>query len=648
MAADARTPVDQRVFDFRHLETVYGLPDWGGSLEAWRKRRERIRATLELAASRSDAVCEWKPRAEVVTSHTCGDVVVENVSVETLPGLYVQANVAKRDGAEGRLPVMLNVHGHGQNARTTVRKGGASSVPHTLVNFALQGFLSVSWSMIGFDDDSRQIDHRALLVGGDKRRDNLWGFGLFPLQTNNSIKMLDYVCARDDADAGRVGCNGASGGGTQTYFLAALDERVKAAAPVVMLSGHFQGGCVCENHPDLRQEFSNIDFAGLIAPRALMLCGCSGDWTHHTLEREYASLRELYALYGVEDRMWSHMIDEEHNYNQATREAVYAFMQRALVDEGFTPKRIPEADHPVPPREALLVYDTPVPPRDGAIDDAKKAFAMWRGVAPAGRDTPALWRELGGERPGAGDVLVRRMTPMYRLSEKLDLGAHRIECGRFSTSSSVPCNVALPREGGHLVVWVDAWDDGEGRAAFCKEPPEGVRLLLEDGYGIVVPSLFLQDASDEMKAAWRERADSYLFTTYNRTEHWYQMQDVMTVIAMAAHELGIPTEHVLVAATERMAPLAFVAWALAGDDTGPFVADFGGADLSAEDTWAERAYFPYALQCGGIAGVSRAHCGGRRGVVSAVRAPDRASFPEGFEVREASASLEDLIRAATR
>src|SRR5581483_7455237 len=122
------------------------------------------------------------------------------------------------------------------------------------------------------------------------------------LQTWNSIRSLDFLASLPDVDASRIGMTGASGGGTQTFILAAIDDRLAAAFPAVMVSTAMQGGCVCENCSLLRMGTGNIELAGLFAPKPLAM-SAANDWTKDLMTKGYPELRGLYALYGAEEKV---------------------------------------------------------------------------------------------------------------------------------------------------------------------------------------------------------------------------------------------------------------------------------------------------------------------------------------------------------
>src|SRR4029078_13359016 len=115
------------------------------------------------------------------------------------------------------------------------------------------------------------------------------------LQTWNSIRSLDFLSSLPDVDAKHLGMTGASGGGTQTFMLAAIDDRLAAAFPAVMVSTGMQGGCVCENCSGLRGNTGNVEIAALFAPKPLAMSGAGGtDWTRELMTKGYPELKELY------------------------------------------------------------------------------------------------------------------------------------------------------------------------------------------------------------------------------------------------------------------------------------------------------------------------------------------------------------------
>ena len=157
------------------------------------------------------------------------------------------------------------------------------------------------------------------------------------LQLWNSLRAVDFLCALPDVDPARIGCTGESGGGTQTFLLTAVDERIAVAAPVNMVSTHMQGGCLCENPPLLRIATTNVEIAALAAPRPLLLVSATGDWTCNTPRVEFPAIHAIYQLFGAGERVATVQIDAGHNYNQASREQVYPFFARWLAGEPGEP-----------------------------------------------------------------------------------------------------------------------------------------------------------------------------------------------------------------------------------------------------------------------------------------------------------------------
>lgn len=644
MTTDQMLDADARLYSHRGYQSTMPLPAWP-SLAEWKRERGRIRQHLLLCAGLNAQTAAFKARGRVVGRFEHEGLIVENISIETLPGLYLVGNLYRPKTHKGRLPLILHPHGHAMNARTTPLED--YSVPHRAMNSALLGFAAFAYSMIDYDDDTRQIPHRSLLAGPDKGVANVLGLSLFGLHLNNSIKALDYLLSRRDIDPKRVGCTGESGGGTQTYFLAAVDERVTVAAPAVMLSGHFQGGCVCENAPGLHLRYSNLQYAGLIAPRPMLLLGCTGDWTHHMRERELPAMRALYERYGRTSAIDGFYQDAGHNYNQGAREAVYQWMVRWLLNGGCKTKPVSEATTPVPDRSRLLVFDQPIPPARGAIRTPKALIDTWQSLHNKPATAQQVADVLAMELPDKADILVRSQ-PARSHYRKTRVALQTITFGRFSQDSCLQAAFLPPARGvKQSILLLRGWKDRVAWRRFCQRPPAALKAQLETGTGVVIPLLFGQQGSAEVEA-FRQRADSYLASTYLKTEHMHQLDDIATTVRMAQVELGMRPATLSIVADADVGLLAYAAWSglsTAKNAIGALVADLGGADLQNPVTWVKRAHVPLLLGAGGAAGLAALSKSGK-GELFGVRSADRKLLPPSMRTTPKRATLAELLASA--
>jgi hypothetical protein len=155
------------------------------------------------------------------------------------------------------------------------------------------------------------------------------------IQLWDAMRAVDFLISLDGVDPNRIAVTGESGGGTQAFLLTALDPRVKASVPVVMVSANYFGGCACESglpiHRSADHFANNVMIAALAAPRPMLVISDGKDWTANTPNVEYPFLRRIYNYYNVEDKVTNaHLADEGHDYGPSKRAAMFRFMAERL------------------------------------------------------------------------------------------------------------------------------------------------------------------------------------------------------------------------------------------------------------------------------------------------------------------------------
>ena len=340
------------------------------TLAAWEQRKAFLRNQILIAAGLSPMLPKTPLHAQVFGKIQEKDYTIEKVLIETLPGFYLGGNLYRPRNGKAKHPAILNPQGHWPYGR--LENEPLYSGPSLGISLARQGYVVFAYDMVGYTD-TIQLPHH---FGSPEQR--LWSFGPLGLQLWNSIRSLDFLASLDDVDTTRLGITGASGGGTQTFLLTAVDDRIQFASPVNMVSAIMQGGDLCENAPGLRLDTSNVEIAAMFAPKPMLLVSATGDWTHNVPKQEYPAIKRIYDLYGKGDQVEVVQIDEVHNFNQLSREAVYRFFAKqhpTLSDR----HELTEHDISVPMIQDLSALSNRTLPANAL--DLDGVFRLWQSTA---------------------------------------------------------------------------------------------------------------------------------------------------------------------------------------------------------------------------------------------------------------------------
>ena len=344
------------------------------------------------------------------------DYTVEKVYFQSMPGFYVTGNLYRPLQQSGKAPGILCPHGHWANGRfydcgaDEVRKmivqgaerfenGGRNPIQSRCVQLARMGCVVFHWDMIGYAD-SEQIPS-SIIHGFKKQRPEMnasenWGLfspqaesrlqSAMGLQTWNAIRALDFITSLPYVDSDRVAVTGASGGGTQTFILSAIDHRPHVAMPAVMVSTAMQGGCTCENACCLRVGTGNVEIAALFAPKPQGLTAAD-DWTREMETKGFPELKKLYELVGAGNNvMLKPLVHFPHNYNYVSRATMYDWFNTHLNLGHKTP--IVEQDYKRLSKEDLTVWDDQHPRPDGGPQFERDLLNWWN------RDTQGQLKKL--------------------------------------------------------------------------------------------------------------------------------------------------------------------------------------------------------------------------------------------------------------
>jgi hypothetical protein len=588
-------------------------------LKSWDRRRELVREQM-LVANGLWPMPPKTPLNPVIHGAIERDgYIIKKVYFASLPGHYVTGNLYMPTGRSGKLPAILSPHGHWNNGRfyeasasdiaRDLKSGGektAEGAKYPLqarcAQLARMGCVVFHYDMVGYAD-STAIKHREGFKDVDAE---LWLTNFMGLQTWNSIRAFDFLASLPEVDPARIGVTGASGGGTQTFILGAIDDRPAAAFPAVMVGTAMQGGCICENCSYLRVGTGNIEIAGLFAPRPLGMVAAN-DWTKDIETKGLPELKSLYRLYGKEgDVSATTYLQYGHNYNQASREVMYNFFNKALNLGHKEPIR-EKPFVPVPPKE-LSVWDSGHPQPSDAGDaakvraffkDAAKKHLQLAAAAP-GDDAirkivgPALRAMIADTLPGPNEVV--DVIPNKKVDNPnwivRDYVLSRKGAGEAVKAQGI-CGKSFA---GSVLVWVhpdgidSLWKDGQPH-------PAALKWLEADGGILAVECLRTGSSANAKRTPVDKNFAGYTFG-YNRPLLADRVHDILTAIAVAKHHSS--TRSISLIGFDEAGPWTLLAAGLCDGVLQKTAVDLNRTRLEAAESLDDDLMLPGSARYGGL------------------------------------------------
>ncbi|HAL73009.1 MAG TPA: acetylxylan esterase [Verrucomicrobiales bacterium] len=564
---------------------------------AWQVRRAEIEKRVLLANGLWPMPEKTPLKATIHGRVEREDYTIDRVFFESLPGHYVTGSLYLPKKRSGKIPGILCPHGHWPNGRFMDEGAGSAAVKKQIetgaeeresaarsplqarcVHLARMGCAAFHYDTLGNADSIQFPLHRHgagqagfLSPQADLRLQTYLG-----LHTWNSVRALDFLLSLEGIDPDRIGCTGASGGGTQTMMITGIDPRIKAAFPCVMVSTAMQGGCTCENGHYLRIGQGNVDIAALTAPRPLGITAAD-DWTKEVATKGLPDLKDLYAKLGVPDKVTAHIATQfPHNYNLPSRLAMYEFFNQHFQLGQKSP--IQERDFIFSTKADMTVWtaEHPAPTGDAVGEAHEKAVCDWMTAQDEKNitaliqkdDTTALHKIVGE----AWKTIVGRPQPTpqevaYEMVKKEEKADHFIVHGRIQNTrdeETLHSVFLYPKNWqGEATLWLSL--KGSDSVLTAAGPTPVAQKLLDQGIAIACPDLYLRGMTEQLKAGDNLKAKANDFREfsgytfgYNPTLLARRVHDAMTMVTMMQSQEKYPVKQLKIHGLEGAGPIALV------------------------------------------------------------------------------------------
>lgn len=372
--------------------------DWQKEItrENWPAAQARMRGELQHMLG----LDPWPARGPLnakVTGTLQGDgYLIEKLHFESLPGVYVTANLYRPITVTEPLPTVLYVSGHSHVVENGVSMGNKTDYQHHGIWFARHGYVCMAI-------DTIQLGEISGFHHGTYNLNRWWwparGYTPAGVEAWNSMRALDYLETRPEVDKSRLGITGISGGGAYSWWTAALDERIKVAVPTAgiatlknhVLDGSVEGHCDCMFMVNTyRWDFDRV--AALLAPRPLLIANTDKD-TIFPLDgvvEIYNKTRALYRTLGKEENIGLHIAEGPHGDSQPLNTGAFHWMERFLKGAKLKDLTDEPARKVHPPRELKVFAELPKDEKVTTIDESFVPASSAKDVPPSA----SAWAQL--------------------------------------------------------------------------------------------------------------------------------------------------------------------------------------------------------------------------------------------------------------
>ncbi len=319
--------VNSHRYEFENLKNAEPLLRFSRDKDfcAWKVEvRKKLTELLGLPLKACD------PLLEIEYEKACDGYTEYRFTVQTEPDYFVPCHLLVPSGVEEKYPLTVCLSGHGggmhialgvvktQNDAESLeewphRAMGLRSVSEGRAALVIEARNFGESSLNGYGTSCTEAAKIAILMGRTVIGERVW----------DAMRILDAVAESfDRIDMTDIVCTGNSGGGTATYYLACMDERITAAAPSCSICTYEESiaamtHCMCNHIPAVRKYFEMGDLAGLIAPRKLVIAAGVKDsiFPIDGTKRTFEQIKSIYRAANAEDNCALVIGDKGHlNY----------------------------------------------------------------------------------------------------------------------------------------------------------------------------------------------------------------------------------------------------------------------------------------------------------------------------------------------